>query len=46
MTEDKLEAQGMFLEELFSHDPKKKSSQEELGSSDLSKVEPVVSTVQ
>jgi integrase len=46
MSEDKLEAQGMFLEQLFSHDTKKKTSEQELASRDLANVEPVVSTVQ
>src|SRR5262249_16109445 len=42
MTEDKLEAQGMFLQELFSHD-KKKASQNVISQSDLEQIEPIVS---
>jgi integrase len=45
MSEDKLEAQGMFLEELFSHD-KKKTAHEVVSQRDLEQIEPVVSSVQ
>jgi hypothetical protein len=41
----KLEAQGMFLEELFGHD-KKETAYEVVSQRDLERIEPVVSSVQ
>jgi Phage integrase family len=46
MTEDKLAAQKMFLEQLFSHDQKKKSPREVVSAKDLERLEPVVSSLQ
>jgi hypothetical protein len=46
MSEDKLEAQGMFLEELFNPDQKKKSAQAVVSTKDLERIEPVVSSLQ
>jgi hypothetical protein len=45
MTEDKLQAQGMFLEQLFSHD-KKNSLQAGVTRKDLENIEPVVRSLQ
>jgi len=43
MTEDKLEAQGMFLEQLFSRKPK---STREVSTEELENIQPVVSSIQ
>jgi integrase len=45
MTEDKLAAQGMFLEELFRYD-KKKTAAEVKSQRDLERIAPVVSSLQ
>ena len=45
MTEDKLQAQGMFLERLFSHN-KKSSPKAAISNTDLEKIEPVVPALQ
>lgn len=45
MTEDKLQAQGMFLEQLFSHE-KKNSLQAGVTGKDLENIEPVVRSLQ
>jgi integrase len=46
MSEAKLEAQGMFLEKLFSQDQKKKSPKDVVSAKDLERIEPVVSSLQ
>jgi integrase len=45
MTESKLEAQGMFLEELFSHE-KKNPPQAAISEKDLENIEPAVASLQ
>ncbi len=45
MSEDKLQAQGMFLEELFSQD-KKNSAQAAISTKDLENIEPAVRSLQ
>ncbi|MCU1268803.1 MAG: hypothetical protein JWN74_97 [Acidobacteriaceae bacterium] len=46
MSEDKLEAQGLFLKKLFSQDQKKKSPRDVVSAKDIERVEPVVSSLQ
>jgi hypothetical protein len=46
MSEDKLAAQGMFLEKLFSQDQKKESPQDAVSAKDLERIDPVVSSLQ
>ena len=46
MNEDKLEAQGMFLEQLFSQDQKKRSPREGTSAKDLERIAPAVASLQ